>query len=371
MSKDLNKNKRYIVTYDDGKEKIFSTENDTNAYKHAFIFLKNELIKKIKKTHKYAKNIKLVEYIDYKNNQIQIYKSDDDFLINIKKFNNIFENDKYKININKYKNKIIYTLKKNKITNTYDKIPYIKISDLINIIEKNSLKNILSEKLAQMIQYYLEKNDNNEPIYRKLISKTYDFKNDIVINKFDYDFQNKLCLGYYINLQEYVNVSVMYYFLTTLTDKDNRPVCKIGFTKNIIGRYQSFAYATFSDVYILGIRRIYKIKDEHDKHEYFKNKYPELVCPKDEYKHILMSSLVKNPPKYNALINSPLFKYHPLYYEDHKKILKSELYYHDIKLLEDFLSIKEPAKQPNKSDILITEINKLNEKMNEMENKLN
>jgi hypothetical protein len=79
------------------------------------------------------------------------------------------------------------------------------------------------------------------------------------------------------NWNKYVKKHVMYFFVITLDDPDNknRILCKIGYSYDLIERFKSLRYEYKCKFYLLGVKLVRYEQDEKDFHPLLKNKFPE------------------------------------------------------------------------------------------------
>jgi len=256
------------------------------------------------RTSKFIEDIKAVNYIEYKNKKIIIYDSiitplfDILHIFKLIDINSNYCYEKY----NKFKNFITHhTFKKNEhdgyvIKEFINEITMYEIilsskSDFSKKF-KSDISNILV-KLRNIDQFIIKDDTNitqsNIPNYNKNnicdyniakyldgeiksnISQTYD-------NSYYCELVKDLVIrGSKIILEKYVHHNLMYFFIVTMKNPNNKILCKIGFTSNYPKRLSELINKFACNFYLLSLKTVRCEQDEKAFHNLIKKTRPDLV----------------------------------------------------------------------------------------------
>ena len=246
----------------------------------------------------------------------------------IEKLKNYYEENtkfvwkKFELNIFEYKSKkfIVYI---------HEGKPYFDINHVINLFDDIKAKNNKYDEYKSQIElykicdneyggFYIKEFINQETFFKmllhtnsifsnkfkddvaKLLNKLSDSNNLLIqndkleINQSEYKYEytqtysniplfkyvdDKIKLFKKINVFKYDKLHVMYMCIIYLPDplKQNRIICKIGYTFNIIDRIKSLRYEYDCKIYMIGFKTIHSENDEKEFHKTLKKLYPELV----------------------------------------------------------------------------------------------
>lgn len=297
---------------------------------------------------KYYNNLihKIVMFkkIKYKSNEIIIY---------IKEIQQIEQNELlldynhikelFKINNEINESDKLYDFRDNEYGGYYVK-EFITQKTFIDLLQNNNInnedinyiKNLLHSVNKSNNNYIYKNNHKNDYCYNYF--NTYDnenrtYENTELVNFIKdkiFECKNKIWINY-------VNKHVMYLYIMTLNNPDNRILCKIGYSYNFISRLKQLRSEYNANFYLLGLKLINSEHDEKEFHSYLKTLKPEL--------------------HYKITIN---------------KKIKDEIYIFDKILYAEFMSYCDKI-QLSHDEIKLTNetINELNNYFNNIDNKFN
>lgn len=278
-------NKNYVLALD---------EKEVKSKKLPDLVLKLKENIKHKKIGKFSE-IVLTQNIEYKNKKIIIYIFDSKAYFDINHVVNLFDEQKSKDKkYLEYKSNIaLFSMKDNEYGGFYIKEFVTKETFFDMIMGSNS---IFSNKFKKEVSKILDElTDSGKLIIENdELKLTSDVLTKIKIDKFkdeycyDQTYDNielvdfikkeiQICKT--MNWHKYCEMHVMYFFVITLSDpsEQNRILCKIGYTADIIERIKSLEYEYKCRVYLLGMKTVKREQDEKQFHTELKRKYPEYI----------------------------------------------------------------------------------------------
>lgn len=147
--------------------------------------------------------------------------------------------------------------KKKPETKSYIKIIEQQIDDDDEINESNESQNSKSSNIIHVTEYKYHQKWNSD--YMEIINKYINLSYNLVIAK-------------------YAKKTVMYFFITKLADpsKQNRILCKIGSTNDIVTRMRTLKDELGADIYLINLRTIINDTKEKEFHTMIKQTKPHL-----------------------------------------------------------------------------------------------
>lgn len=288
------------ISYDkDGKRWIYQGKKNIKKK-----FLKNLIpVTKEKIGDKNGENFHNIipeKKIQYKGRKIIIYMIDNRAYFDINHIINLFDAksklDKYK----EYKSKIVAKDFRDNDYNGFYIKEFIDTETFYNMILhtnsifSNKFKDDISKILAELTNDgQLMIKDDNVSLVKKVKKSANNF-----IESYEYTqtFDNMILTDFIkdrikemkqINWNKYCspNIHVMYCFVTTLDDIDNRIICKIGYSADLVSRFKSLQSEYKSKFYLLGLKTVFSQKDEKEFHNLLKIQFPEFVINKKINNH--------------------------------------------------------------------------------------
>lgn len=295
----------YGITWNVKRQKWRLQHSKIDKYHSNLDLLAEEILPIIcPKNLRKIEKIRTTQFINYQHKQIIIYNTLEQPLFDFRHIIKLLDIEREDIKYNDYKGKIThYGFKKNEFDGYIIKrfIPESVMYELImssNSAFSKNFKTDVSKILCELRKQgaMTIKNDqlvlasnvkmiNNKPNYDKTNICDNDVKKqlDLVIHNHIHDpsYNNsyycnmiKILIrnGAKISLQKYVNQHVMYFFVITISDVEqkNRIFCKIGYTADIIERIKSLKDEYKCEIYLVGLKYIRSEQQEKEFHKAIK-----------------------------------------------------------------------------------------------------